>query len=100
MLLDKTFCFIGDASRTDPYVSPIFGDYHGFPPMFFAVGSHEMLLDETLEIVKKLEACQVPVTCEIQPGMFHIYVIFARLVPEGRLSYRRLLNFIQNCFSL
>ena len=100
LLLGKTFCFIGDASRTDPYVSPIFGDYHGFPPMFFAVGSHEMLLDETLEIVKKLEACQVPVTCEIQPGMFHIYVIFARLVPEGRISYRRLLSFIQNCFSL
>ena len=74
------------------------GDYHGFPPMFFSVGTHEMLYDETLQVVEKLKACQVPVTCEIQPGMFHIYVVFARLVPEGKISYHRLLDFIRANF--
>ena len=98
MLHVKSFCFIGDADRKSPYVSPIFGDYHNFPPMFFSVGTHEMLYDETIQVVEKLKACQVPVTCEIQPGMFHIYVVFARLVPEGKISYRRLLNFIRDNF--
>ena len=98
MLHGKNFCFIGDADRKSPYVSPIFGDYHNFPPMFFSVGTHEMLYDETIQVVEKLKACQVPVTCEIQPGMFHIYVVFARLVPEGKISYRRLLNFIRDNF--
>lgn len=98
LLHGKTFCFLGDADRRDPYVSPIFGDYHDFPPMFFSVGTHEMLYDETMQVVEKLKACQVPVTCEIQPGMFHIYVVFARLVPEGKISYRRLLSFIRDNF--
>lgn len=99
MLYGKSFCFVGDADRKSPYVSPIFGNYHGFPPMFFSVGTHEMLYDETIQIVEKLKACQIPVTCEIQPGMFHIYVVFARLVPEGKISYRRLLNFIREAFA-
>ena len=60
--------------------------------------THEMLYDETLQVVEKLKACQVPVTCEIQPGMFHIYVVFARLVPEGKISYHRLLDFIRANF--
>ena len=67
--------------------------------MYFSVGTHEMLYDETLQVVEKLKACQVPVTCEIQPGMFHIYVVFARLVPEGKISYHRLLDFIRESFA-
>ena len=98
LMQGKIFSFLGNADRTDPYVSPIFGDYHGFPPMFFSVGTHEMLYDETLQVVEKLKACQVPVTCEIQPGMFHIYVVFARLVPEGKIYYHRLLDFIRANF--
>ncbi len=31
--------------------------------------------------------------------MFHIYVVFARLVPEGKISYHRLLDFIRESFA-
>ena len=98
LLHGKMYCYIGEADRTDPYISPVFGDYHGFPPMFFTAGTHEMLLDDTLRIAEKLKACGVPVTCELQPGMFHIYVVFARFVPEGKISYQRLLTFIRDNF--
>ena len=49
------YSFVGDADRKSPYVSPLFGTYEGFPPMFFAVGDHEMLLDDTLGVVEKLK---------------------------------------------
>lgn len=98
LLHGQMYCYIGDADRTNPYISPVFGDYHGFPPMFFTAGTHEMLLDDTLRIVEKLKACKVPVICELQPSMFHIYVVFARFVPEGKVSYHRLLHFIHDQF--
>ena len=31
-----------------PYISPLFGDFHGLPPMLFQVGSLEMLLSDSV----------------------------------------------------
>ncbi len=90
----RIFSFVGDADRRDPYVSPVFGAYHGFPPMFFTAGSHEMLLSDTLTVAEKLRQAGSAVECDIQEGMFHIYVIHGRMTPEGMASYQRLLDFI------
>ena len=94
LMESSIFCFVGDADRTHPYVSPIFGDFHDFPPMLFTVGSHEMLLDDTLTIVDKLKENNVPVTCEIGKGMFHIYPLCAKFFPEAMVSYKKILEFI------
>jgi acetyl esterase/lipase len=89
------YVFAGDRDRTDPYISPVYGDYKGFPPMFFTVGGDEMLLDDTLTIVDKLRECGVDVDCDVQPEMFHIYTVFRNLMPESRESYARLLSFMR-----
>lgn len=88
------FAFVGDADRTDPYVSPVYGDYHDFPPMFFAVGGDEMLLSDTTTIAEKLQEADVPVEVESQPHMFHVYPMFYSLIPEAKISFRRTLAFI------
>ena len=94
LMESSIFCFVGDADRNHPYVSPIFGDFSGFPPMLFTVGSHEMLLDDTLTIVAKLKENNVPVTCEIGDGMFHIYPLCAKFFPEAMVSYKKILEFV------
>ena len=94
LMNSSIFSFVGDADRLHPYVSPIFGDFNGFPPMFFTVGSHEMLLDDTLTIVKKLKEKNVPVTCEIGKGLFHIYPLCAKFFPEAMESYKKILDFV------
>ena len=38
---------INDTAPTDPYASPIFGDYRGMPPILFQVGDSEVLLDDS-----------------------------------------------------
>ena len=88
------FCFTGDADRTNPYVSPVYGEYYGFPPMLFTVGSHEMLLSDTLTIVEKLrrEGCEVE--CDVKEGMFHIYPLYAKYIPESLDSHKRIMSFI------
>lgn len=95
MLNSRLYGFVGEADRYSPCVSPVFGDYHGFPPMFFTAGGNEMLLDDTRRILEKLRESGVWADCDIQPGMFHIYVLFSRLVPEGRVSLRRIQAFIR-----
>lgn len=92
----EIFCYAGDADRTDPYVSPVYGEYHGFPPMFFAVGDEEMLLSDTLTIAEKLRRQGVPVECDVQPEMFHVYVVYHRLLPEAEESYQKMLRFIRS----
>ncbi len=98
LLNSEIFSFIGDADRSDPYVSPVYGNYHGFPPMYFAVGSHEMLLDDTLTIVEKLKKEGIYVGCDVQKEMFHIYPLYGMFVPEGRQSFLRTMNFMKEQF--
>ncbi len=95
VLQGELYCFIGEADRTHPYLSPVYGDYEGFPPMMFMVGGYEMLLDDTLTVAEKLRRCGVPVICEQQPEMFHNYVLYKDYIPESRASYEKLLRFVQ-----
>lgn len=94
----ELYCFVGDADRKKPYVSPIYGDYHDFPPMYFAAGSHEMLLSDTLSIVENLKKNNVPVESEIKDEMFHTYVIYGAFMPEGAESFKKILDFIKAQF--
>lgn len=91
----EIYSWVGNADRTNPYISPVFADYHGFPPMVFTAGSHEMLLCDTLTIVQKLKQSGIPVACDIQPEMFHIYTVCRHLTPESSHSYWLILRFIK-----
>ena len=95
MLSSDIYSFIGDADREDPYISPVFGEYHQFPPMMFTAGSDEMLLDDTLTIVEKLKKEKIPVLCEVQPDMFHIYTTMRDAMPESQHSWNRILKYIR-----
>ena len=95
----ELYSFVGDADRHHPYVSPVFGEYCGFPPMFFTVGGDEILLDDTMRIVEKLENEGIFVEYDVQPKMFHIYTLFGNLFPESNVSYQKLLKFISDRFS-
>jgi len=98
LLRSEIYCCFDGQDRTDPYISPIFADYHGFPPMMFAAGSDEMLLSDTLTIVEKLRKEHIPVICEVQKDMFHIYATLRGLTPESRHSYGRMLNYLRIMF--
>lgn len=90
------FCFVGSADRTHPYVSPLYGAYDGFPPTFFCVGEHEMLLDDTLAVKAKMDAAGIPTILEEQPKMFHTYILCQNAMPESRRSYARLSAFVDS----
>lgn len=57
----------------NPYVSPLFGDYKAFSPVYIQVGSNEILLDDSTNLYEKLSKQHVPVKIDIYEGMWHVF---------------------------
>ena len=87
--------YIGEGTDPkDPYVSPVFGDFTGFPPMLMQVGDYEMLLSDTLTIAKKAAKQGVKVKRTVYRGMFHVFQMALRLMPESRRAWREVGRFL------
>lgn len=64
----------------DPYLSPAYGDYTGFPPMLMQVGTREILLDDTRLVAEKARLAGVDVTETEYYQMFHVF----QIIGEGK----------------
>ena len=78
-VLDKEYIdrmtrgYAPDRDLTDPYISPLFGDFHGFPPVYIQVGENEILLDDSLRLYKNLIKAGVAAHIDRFPGMWHVF---------------------------
>lgn len=82
-------------SPENPYISPVFGEYHGFPSMLMQVGECEMLLSDTVTVAEKAKAAGVEVTVHIYPGMFHIFQKGMNMYPESKAAWEEVEKFIR-----
>ena len=72
----------GQASPLDPLVSPVLGDFSGFPPLLIQVGSKEILLSDSLRVARRARSAGVDVELDIWDGMWHVFQLMG--VPESR----------------
>lgn len=93
LLHSDMYAWCGDADRKDPLVSPVYGDYKGFPPTLFTVGGDEILLDDTLTVADNMQQNGVPTEVISHEGMFHIYPLY-NMFPESNKAYKSILQFI------
>lgn len=75
--------YVGDSDPRGPYVSPIFGDLTGLPPLLIQVGGGEVLLDDGLAIAHKARREGVDVTLQVWPEMTHVWHWFSSILDEG-----------------
>ncbi len=57
----------------DPGLSPLYGDFAGFPPVYIQVGDNEILLSDSVELEKRLRKANVYVRLDIYRGMWHVF---------------------------
>jgi len=76
--------YAGSESLKNPLVSPIYGNFQGLPPILIQVGSEEILYDDALLLSKRAQSGGVDVTLRVWPGMWHVWHLFGRFVPESR----------------
>lgn len=58
---------------TNPLVSPLFGDFTGFPPTYIQVGENEILLSDSVRLKKAFMETDAVMKLDIYPGMWHVF---------------------------
>lgn len=58
---------------SNPLISPLFGDFSGFPPVCIQVGDNEVLLNDATMLHKKLVKENVSVKLDVYKGMWHVF---------------------------
>ena len=80
---------------TDPYASPLFGDYSGMPPLLLQAGDAEVLLDDSTRLATHAAEQGCDVTIEIWDGMPHVFQGFAPFLPEASEAIAKIGEFIR-----
>lgn len=79
---------------TDPYLSPIFGDFsRGFPPAFLQSGTRDVLLSDTVRLHRKLVAAGIDAELHVWEAMPHGG--FGGTAPEDRELRQQLVQFVE-----
>jgi acetyl esterase/lipase len=78
--------YYGDHDPRHPYISPVFADLHGMPPLLVHNSEHEILRAEGVRYSERAKAAGVDVTLKIWDGMIHAFHLFAGFVPEGKVA--------------
>ncbi len=75
----ETLSFYADCytnHRTDPYVSPIFGDLSAMPPALIYVGGDEIMLGDAEQIHERLLSCGRKSRLVVKPQRWHVYLLY------------------------
>lgn len=78
---------------TNPYVSPIYGDFAGFPPALVFAGGDELLLDDSYALARKYAQAGAQCRLHVEEGLWHVYVLFS--IPEARAALDRIDAFLK-----
>jgi acetyl esterase/lipase len=87
--------YLAGADPRSPYASPLYGDPAGLPPILIHVGSDEALRDDAVRMAEHLRAMGREVELEVWPRMFHVWHMFARILPEARAAIASIGAFLQ-----
>jgi epsilon-lactone hydrolase len=86
--------YIGDHNPRHPWISPLYADLKGLPPLLLHAGDHETLLDDAVRFGQCASEAGVEVKTVVWPGMFHVFQIFAPFLPEARAAVDQIAAFI------
>lgn len=95
VLREWALAYTDESNLTHPLVSPVYADFHGFPPLLIQVGSNEILLDDSILLAGKAKADGVQVELKIWDGMWHVWHIFGDLIPESKKAYEEIGQFVR-----
>jgi monoterpene epsilon-lactone hydrolase len=86
--------------RSDPRVSPLYGDLKGSPPLLIQVGSAETLLADATRLAAEAGAADVAVTLEIWPHMIHAWPLWNAHLEPGRQALASAGTFVRRHMGL
>ncbi len=92
-VFSKHYC--GEALATNPFISPLFGDLKGLPPLFINSGVNDELFDDGEKFIAKAKNAGVEVTFRPGAGMVHCYPLLAPMFPEATDAMNEIVAFVR-----
>ncbi len=87
--------YAGEQDAGQPWISPLYGDLHGLPPLLIYVGGDELLRDDSTRFAEKAQQAGVEVTLHVGAGLFHCYPATAPAFPEAAQALEEIGDFIK-----
>jgi monoterpene epsilon-lactone hydrolase len=75
----------------DPMLSPIYGDFTGFPPTILTTGTRDLLLSSTVRVHRKLRQAGIEASLQVFEGQSH--ADYTSDTPEGKEAYQEIARF-------
>lgn len=88
--------YVGENDPKNPLISPLFADFDHFPPIYIQVGGHEVLLDDSTRLAKKMKEQGIAVGIDIFPAMMHVFQWLGGMIPEANKAIAQMGDFIKN----
>jgi acetyl esterase len=74
------------ADRTNPDISPVYGDLRGLPPVLFVVGSLDVLLEDNLAMAARVSAAGGEVDVRVYPESPHGFTLHPTAMASSALD--------------
>ncbi|MFT3731657.1 MAG: alpha/beta hydrolase [Hyphomicrobium sp.] len=84
--------YAGTHDLTNPELSPIFGDFTGFPPAILTSGTRDLLLSDTVRVHRKLRQAHVDARLQVFEGESHAQFL-TPFVPETTEAFGEIAHF-------
>lgn len=91
--------YAGETPVTHPYISPVYADLAGLPPLFTQVSNHELLRDDAVRIHENALKVGVNSTLKRWDNMIHVWQVVEPL-PESKKALKQMAGFVQERFSI
>ncbi|WP_028242119.1 alpha/beta hydrolase [Pseudobutyrivibrio ruminis] len=87
--------FVGeDVDFADPKYSPLYGDFTSFPPTFIMVGRNEILLEDSVQLQKKILKAGGEAIIDIEKDGWHVYQQMP--LPIATRAMKRVADYVSN----
>ena len=91
--------YLGSADPFDPLVSPLYGDFAGFPPLLVHASLDEVLRDDAMRVAQRARDAGVAVESRWWPRVPHVWQFFPAVLPEARESLALTTDFVSRCIA-
>ena len=79
----------------DPGLSPVYGDFSGFPPTMLVSGTRDLFLSMTVRVHRKMKAAGVLADLNVYEGLSHVEYFVVPDAPESIEVYGQLGKFLK-----
>jgi acetyl esterase/lipase len=86
--------FCSALERTNPLVSPIYGDFRGLPPICIQAGGAEMLLPCIRDFAAHAQSQGADVKLDVWPDMPHVFQAFGTQTPQSMAALEKIAEVI------